>query len=107
MSSIRLISLILLFVPSLGAQGRDYRFDGSMSEEVLRSYLSRAMTTMYLLTGQGDFEDNIRMLRGQVSSLSEVALEIEEQILPAVDEKFPSAGPNRFLQTIRTYNPPK
>jgi hypothetical protein len=34
-----------------------------MSEEVLRSYLSRAMTTMYLLTGQGDFEDNLRMLK--------------------------------------------
>ena len=41
---------------------RDYRFDGKMSEEVLRSYLSRSMTTMYLLTGHGDFEDNVRML---------------------------------------------
>ena len=41
---------------------RDYRFDGSMSEEVLRSYLSRSMTTMYLLTGHGDFDDNLRML---------------------------------------------
>src|SRR3989442_11145481 len=33
-----------------------------MSEEVLRSYLSRSMTTVYLLTGHGDFEDNLRML---------------------------------------------
>lgn len=41
---------------------RDYRFDGSMSEEVLRSYLSRSMTTMYLLTSHGDFDDNLRML---------------------------------------------
>src|SRR6266540_1467533 len=41
---------------------RDYRFDGGMSEEVLRSYLSRSMTTMYLLTSHGDFEDNLRML---------------------------------------------
>jgi len=40
----------------------DYRFDGHMSESVLRSYLSRSMTTMYLLTGHGDFEDNVRML---------------------------------------------
>jgi len=43
-------------------QAGDYRFDGSMSEEVLRSYLSRSMTTMYLLTGHGDFDDNLRML---------------------------------------------
>lgn len=41
---------------------RDYRFDGSMPEEVLRSYLSRSMTTMNLLTGHGDFDDNLRML---------------------------------------------
>ena len=47
---------------SLSVLARDYRFDGSMSEEVLRSYLSRSMTTMYLLTGHGDFNDNLRML---------------------------------------------
>jgi hypothetical protein len=34
-----------------------------MSEAVLRSYLSRSMTVMYLLTGQGDLDDNIRMLK--------------------------------------------
>src|SRR5215510_6164134 len=52
-------SLLLI---SLSAFARDYRFDGSMSEVVLRSYLSRAMTTMYLLTSHGDFDDNLRML---------------------------------------------
>jgi len=51
---------LLLF--SLPVLARDYRVDGSMSEEVLRSYLSRSMTTMYLLTGHGDFDDNLRML---------------------------------------------
>ena len=51
---------LLLF--SLAMLARDYHFDGSMSEEVLRSYLSRSMTTMYLLTGHGDFDDNLRML---------------------------------------------
>src|SRR6185295_10238190 len=44
------------------ALARDYRLDGSVSEEVLRSYLSRSMTTMYLLTSHGDFDDNLRML---------------------------------------------
>jgi hypothetical protein len=47
---------------SVHALAGDYRFDGSMSEEVLRSYLSRSMTTMYLLTSHGDFDDNLRML---------------------------------------------
>ncbi len=52
----------LLLLVALPAIARDYRFDGSMSEEVLRNYLSRSMTTMYLLTGHGDFDDNLRML---------------------------------------------
>src|ERR1043166_8017441 len=52
---------LLLFV-ALPVLARDYRFDVSMSEEVLRSYLSRSMTAMYLLTGHGDFDDNLRML---------------------------------------------
>ena len=55
----RILCLLLVSLPALA---RDYRFDGSMSEEVLRSYLSRAMTTMYLLTSHGDFDDNLRML---------------------------------------------
>ena len=57
----RWFCLPLLFV-ALPVLARDYRFDGRMSEEVLRSYLSRSMTTMYLLTGHGDFHDNLRML---------------------------------------------
>jgi hypothetical protein len=52
----------LLLLVALPVLARDYRFDGSMPEEVLRSYLSRSMTTMYLLTGHGDFDDNLRML---------------------------------------------
>lgn len=55
--------LCLLLLLTLTAQGREDRFDGSMEETVLRSYLSRSMTLMYLLTGQGDFEDNLRMMK--------------------------------------------
>ena len=51
--------LLLIWLPVLA---RDYRFDGGMPEEVLRSYLARSMTTMYLLTSHGDFNDNLRML---------------------------------------------
>ena len=52
----------LLLVVTLPLFAREYHFDGSMSEAVLRSYLARSMTTMYLLTGHGDFDDNLRML---------------------------------------------
>ena len=52
----------MLALGAISAVARDYQFDGKMSEEVLRSYLSRSMTTMYLLTGHGNFDDNLRML---------------------------------------------
>ncbi len=52
----------LLLLASLPAFAREYRFDGSISEAVLRSYLSRSMTTLDLVTGHGDLDDNIRML---------------------------------------------
>jgi hypothetical protein len=55
-------SAILLILTSGAGLARDYHFDGGMSEEVLRNYLSRSMTTMYLLTGHGNLDDNIRML---------------------------------------------
>jgi hypothetical protein len=55
-------SVILLFLTSGAGLARDYHFDGTMSEAVLRNYLSRSMTTMYLLTGHGNLDDNLRML---------------------------------------------
>ena len=51
-----------MLVSSLPVAAGDYHFDGSMPEQVLRSYLSRSMTTMYLLTRPRDFDDNLRML---------------------------------------------
>ena len=53
----------LLLLAALPAFAREYRFDGNISEPVLRSYLSRSMTTLDLLTGHGDVDDNIRMLK--------------------------------------------
>lgn len=59
---VRLIAAVSLL---FGTQGfaRDYQFDGSISEPVLRNYLSRSMTLMYLLTSHGDLDDNIRMMK--------------------------------------------
>lgn len=58
--AISLVACLIFFCPL--ATAREYQFDGNMSEEVLRSYLSRSMTLMYLLLGHGNLDDNIRMM---------------------------------------------
>src|SRR5260370_37315274 len=50
----------MFFAPPVLAT--DSGVDGGMPEEVLRNYLSRSMTTMSLLAGHGDFDDNLRVL---------------------------------------------
>jgi pimeloyl-ACP methyl ester carboxylesterase len=42
---------------------RAYIFDRTISRKVLENYLSRAITMQNLLTGQGNFDDNLRMLK--------------------------------------------
>lgn len=55
--------------PQGGAAGQPptasaaYRFDRTISRQVLENYLARAITMEGLLNGRGDLEDNIRMLR--------------------------------------------
>jgi len=48
--------------PPPGADSPAYRFDRTMSRQVLESYLSRAISMEGLLNGRGDLEDNVRML---------------------------------------------
>src|SRR6185503_13880517 len=57
------IPLILILLTSACALGSDYRFDSTISRDVLDSYLSRSITMEALLTGRGDLSDNIRMLK--------------------------------------------
>ncbi|MCC6446035.1 MAG: hypothetical protein IT210_21600 [Armatimonadetes bacterium] len=47
---------------SVTASERSYRFEKTISRKVLENYLSRAATLMDLCTGQGNVEDNIRMV---------------------------------------------
>jgi hypothetical protein len=47
-------------------EGRDtdaYQFERTISRNVLENYLSRAITMQNLLIGQGDFDDNLRMMK--------------------------------------------
>lgn len=56
------LCILLLFLPGR-AFAKNYDFNGSMPEDVLRSYLSRSITMVHLLTEKGgDFNDNLRML---------------------------------------------
>jgi hypothetical protein len=51
------------FGSSAGQHPRNYRFDRTISREVLGNYLSRAICMEGLLNGRGNFDDNLRMLR--------------------------------------------
>src|SRR6266481_6032244 len=48
--------------PSTGRPG-GFKFDTTISREVLDNYLSRSVSMEGLLNGRGDLDDNIRMLR--------------------------------------------
>ena len=74
MTWIGLLALVSIAVgapgPARAARGaeeparlRDYRFDGTMSREVLENYLARSISMEGLLNGRGDLDDNIRMLK--------------------------------------------
>ncbi len=58
------VSVTLLAGVSVGVvEGRDYRFDGTISQPALENYLSRANTMAAVLHGKGDVDDNVRMLK--------------------------------------------
>src|ERR1041385_9185181 len=63
------LALVLLAhsAPTFGvvsaAEQDKYRFDGTISREVLENYLSRAISMEGLLNGRGDLKDNARMLK--------------------------------------------
>lgn len=63
MLRLKVFFLTVFFGISLSLKGSDLQFDGSMNEATLRGYLSRSMTLMLLLTDQGDFNDNLRMMK--------------------------------------------
>ncbi len=49
------------FVPVKSS--KKYKFNKTISKEVLENYLDRSMTIQSLLIGRGNFEDNLRMIR--------------------------------------------
>lgn len=59
--------VLLCFLLSVGANillaQRNYRFDGSISREVLENYLSRSITMVELYRSPGNLDDDLRMLK--------------------------------------------
>ena len=59
-----LVVATILLAPLLSVvHARDYEFDGTITRTTLENYLSRSITMLDLLTGQGNLNDNIRMLK--------------------------------------------
>ena len=94
-------------VSTIPAEGRNYHFDGNISREVLENYLSRAITMMDLMTGRGNVDDNIRMLKNIGAKFAGRALYLwggENRIqtmLPLAEEiarKAHEADPEIILQ---------
>jgi len=84
------------------AKKAGYAFDRTISRAVLENYLSRAITMQSLLTGKGDFDDNLRMLKsmgakfigrsvcqwgGEADLLKN--FELEKQLIPKVHQADP------------------
>jgi hypothetical protein len=61
--SIKLYFLLTLCLAAGRVLGADYHFDGTISRDVLENCLSRAITMEGLLTGRGNLDDNLRMLK--------------------------------------------
>jgi hypothetical protein len=45
------------------SKGEDYKFNATISRNVLENYLDRSITMQSLLVGKGDFNDNLRMIK--------------------------------------------
>jgi len=96
----------LLFMTAITG-GRDYDFHGKISREVLENYLSRSITMMDLLSGVGDEDDNIRMLKNVGAKFAGRALYVwgsesrVPKMLPRareIAEKAHAADPEMVLQ---------
>ena len=77
--------------PTESTGGRDYNFDGSISREVLENYLSRSITMMDLLSGVGDEDDNIRMLKNIGAKFAGRSLYVWGR-----ESRVPNLGPRNF-----------
>lgn len=57
------VGFAVFVLSSSAVDAQDYEFNGKISRPVLENYLARSITMLDLLTGKGNVDDNIRMLK--------------------------------------------
>jgi hypothetical protein len=57
------LSFVFICASAPAATDAKYKFDTTISREVLENYLSRSITMEGLLNGRGNFDDDLRMLK--------------------------------------------
>jgi pimeloyl-ACP methyl ester carboxylesterase len=57
------VEFVLRSQPAQSPAARDYRFDRTISREVLENYLARSISVEGILNGRGNLDDNVRMLK--------------------------------------------
>jgi hypothetical protein len=102
-----LLTLLSVYATAQVRQGPNYTFNKTISREVLENYLGRSITMQRMLTGEGNFDDNLRMIKnigakligravcqwgGEASLLQNFALEKE------LAAKVHQADPDIILQ---------
>jgi len=56
-------SILSICILACTVSAADYRFDSTISRDVLENYLARSITMEGLLNGRGNLDDNLRMLK--------------------------------------------
>ena len=57
------VGFAVFMLSSSAVDAQDHEFNGKISRPVLENYLARSITMLDLLTGKGNVDDNIRMLK--------------------------------------------
>lgn len=91
-----------LSVEAFPAKAPDYKFNKTISREVLENYLDRSITIQSFLIGRGNFDDNLRMIKNTGAKFIGRAvcqwggedkllenLETEKQLIPTVHQVDP------------------
>ena len=84
--------LCLLAFPGHSFAKRNYRFDGSLSREVLENYLSRSITMTEMYRAPGNLDDDIRMLKNIGAKFAGRAIYVWGRESRLIDPEFWKQG---------------
>ncbi|MBS1828776.1 MAG: hypothetical protein JST93_25970 [Acidobacteria bacterium] len=84
--------LCLFAFPGHSFAKRNYRFDGSLSREVLENYLSRSITMTEMYRAPGNLDDDIRMLKNIGAKFAGRAIYVWGRESRLIDPEFWKQG---------------